>query len=76
LFVLSFGTMDVSLKHPFTCTVAGPTTSGKTQFVLRMIRHANKLIHPPPERILYCYGEFQPSFIELPQDEFHEGLPD
>jgi hypothetical protein len=68
--------MDVRLKHPFTCTVAGPTSSGKTQFVLRLIRHANELIHPPPERILYCYGEFQPSFLELPQVEFHEGLPD
>jgi GTPase SAR1 family protein len=68
--------MDVRLKHPFTCTVAGPTSSGKTQFVFRLIRHANELTHPPPERILYCYGEFQPSFLELPQVEFHEGLPD
>jgi hypothetical protein len=68
--------MDVRLKHPFTCTVAGPTTSGRTKFVLRLIRHSNELIYPPPERILYCYGEFQPSFLELPQVEFHEGLPD
>ena len=68
--------MDVRLKHPFTCTIAGPTSSGKTQFVFRMIRHANELINPPPERILYCYGEFQPSFAEFPQVEFHEGLPD
>ena len=76
MFALSFGSMDVRLKHPFTCTVAGPTSSGKTQFVLRLIRHADELIHPPPERILYCYGEFQPSFLELPQIEFHEGFPD
>ena len=68
--------MDVRLKHPFTCTIAGPTSSGKTQFVFRLIRHANELINPPPERILYCYGEFQPSFAEFPQVEFHEGLPD
>lgn len=68
--------MDVRLKHPFTCTVAGPTSSGKTQFVFRLIRHVNELINPPPERILYCYGEFQSSFAEFPQVEFHEGLPD
>lgn len=68
--------MDVRLKHPFTCTIAGPTSSGKTQFVFRLIRHANELINPPPERILYCYGEFQPSFAEFPQVEFQEGLPD
>ena len=68
--------MDLRLKHPFTCTVAGPTISGKTQFVFRLIRHADEMIDPPPERILYCYGEFQPSFAEFPQVEFHEGLPD
>jgi hypothetical protein len=66
--------MDVRLLHPFTCSVAGPTSSGKSEFVLRLIRHANELIHPSPERILYCYGEFQPSFLEFPQVEFHEGL--
>jgi hypothetical protein len=68
--------MDTRLRHPFTCTVAGPTWSGKTQFVFRLIRHADQLIVPPPEKIVYCYGEFQPSFAEFPQVEFHEGLPD
>jgi hypothetical protein len=66
--------MEVRLRHPFTCTVAGPTSSGKTQFVFRLISHANELIHPSPERILYCYGEFQSSYLELPQVKFHEGL--
>jgi hypothetical protein len=68
--------MDVRLKHPFTCTVAGPSTSGKTWFVFRLIKHVDRLIVPVPEKILYCYGEFQPSFSEFPEVEFHEGLPD
>jgi hypothetical protein len=68
--------MDVRLKHPFTCTVAGPSTSGKTWFVFRLIKHVDRLIVPTPEKILYCYGEFQPSFSEFPEVEFHEGLPD
>ena len=34
------------------------------------------MIVPAPEKILYCYGEFQPSFSEFPEVEFHEGLPD
>ena len=68
--------MDVRLKHPFTCTVAGPTQSGKTQFVVRLIKHANELITLPPENIVYCYGEFQPLFAKLPGVEFHEGLPE
>ena len=68
--------MDVRWKHPFTCTVAGPTSSGKTQFVFRFIKHTTQMIDPPPEHIVYCYGEFQPIFTELPQIEFQEGLPD
>jgi hypothetical protein len=68
--------MDVRLKHPFTCTVAGPSSSGKTWFVFRLIKHEDRLIVSPPEKILYCYGEFQPSFSEFPEVEFHEGLPD
>jgi hypothetical protein len=68
--------MDVRLKHPFTCTVAGPSTSGKTWFVFRLIKHVDQLIVPAPEKILYCYGEFQPSFSDFPEVEFHEGLPD
>jgi hypothetical protein len=68
--------MDPRLKHPFTCVVARPSSSGKTQFVFRLIRHAERLVDPPPEKIVYCYGEFQPSFLEFSQVEFHEGLPD
>jgi hypothetical protein len=68
--------MDTRLRHPFTCTVAGPTCSGETQFVFCLIRHADQLIDPSAEKIVYCYGESQPSFAEFPQAEFHEGLPD
>lgn len=74
--MLSFVVMDTRLKHPFTCTVAGPTWSGKTEFIFRLIRLANETIDPPPEKIMYCYGEFQPSFADFPEVEFHEGLPD
>lgn len=65
----------MELQHAFTCTVAGPTNAGKTWFVFRVMKHANKMINPPPEKIVYCYGEFQPEFAEFPWVEFHEGLP-
>jgi hypothetical protein len=67
--------MDVRLKHAFTCTVAGPTSSGKTWFVFRLIKHVESMITPPPEKIVYCYGEFQSMFAEYPTVEFQEGLP-
>ena len=39
------------LKHEFTMVVAGPSKSGKTEFVKNLINHPH-LISPPPERIV------------------------
>jgi hypothetical protein len=67
--------MDVRFKHPFTCMVAGPTGSGKSVFTFKLISEAFDQITPPPEKIIYCYGEYQPVFNEYPQVTFREGLP-
>ena len=64
------------LKHPFTATVAGPTGCGKTQFTFRLIENAEQMIDPPPRKIWYCYGEYQPLFAKYPHVNFNEGLPD
>ena len=68
--------MDERFKHPFTCIIAGPTASGKSVFTIRLINEAASLITPPPEKIIYCYGVYQPIFCELPHVTFNEGLPD
>jgi hypothetical protein len=68
--------MDPRWKHPFTAIVSGPTGSGKTVFTFRFIREAANMISPPVEKIMYCYGEYQPVFNEYPDVIFHEGLPD
>ena len=68
--------MDPRFKHPFTSILAGPSGCGKTVFTFRLIKHAEELITPPPEKIVYCYGEYQDVFLEYPEVEFHEGLPE
>ncbi|KAJ8018847.1 hypothetical protein HOLleu_42945 [Holothuria leucospilota] len=69
--------MNPKLAHPFTCVIAGPTGCGKTQFVKKLL--TQDVIEEAPERIVYCYGEYQPAFVEmsaaLPQIRFVEGLP-
>nr|XP_022300672.1 uncharacterized protein LOC111108881 [Crassostrea virginica] len=52
------------LKHEFTMVVAGPSKSGKTEFVKNLINHA-PWISPPPERIVSCYREWQPAYESL-----------
>jgi hypothetical protein len=62
-------------RHPFTCYVAGPTKSGKTYFVMRLVKARKFFIVPPPERVIWCYGRYQDAFNELSGVEFIEGLP-
>ncbi len=73
---ISFEKMTLPLRHPFTATLAGPTSSGKTVFVFKVIDHISEMIEPVPTKIMYCYGEFQPIFAKYPHVEFNEGLPD
>lgn len=71
--------MDISFKFPFTCVVSGPTRSGKTEWTKRLVRHAAEMISPPPEKIIWAYGEWQDGYKDLstiPNLELVEGIPD
>ena len=41
--------------HPFTSVISGPTGSGKSVFVRRFVHNIRHI----PDRILWCYGEYQ-----------------
>ena len=64
------------MQHPFTCIGSGSAGCGKCVFTFKLIRHAEQVIKPPPERIIYCYGEYQKVFDNYWNVEFHDGLPD
>ena len=68
------------LQHPFTCIVAGCTQSGKTVWVKTLLENAQKTISPPPQRIIWCYGQWQPSYFDMmktmPGIEFNQGIPE
>lgn len=61
------------LVHPSTSLISGPTGSGKTFFVKKLID--NKFLHPMPSTIIYCYGSYQPLFDTMKNVHFEEGLP-
>ena len=68
------------MQHPFTCIVAGCTQSGKTVWVKSLLENAQKTISPPPQRIIWCYGQWQPSYFDMmrtmPGIEFNQGIPE
>jgi len=62
--------MLMPMCHPFTALVAGPTGSGKSTFVFKLIENVDFAISPPPSRIVYCYCEYQPAFDAYPHVDF------
>ena len=66
----------MNFKHPFTAIIAGPSGSGKTVFTRKLIEHASRIIAPPPQRLVWCYGIYQPFFNEMKSVEFMEGVSD
>lgn len=48
--------MSIGFVHPFTMVLAGPTQSGKTCFVEKLLKCPQYYIIPPPERIVWAYG--------------------
>lgn len=53
--------------------------SGKTTWIFNLLKNAECLIEPSPDRIVYCYKEYQFKFDEMKRElkniEFLEGLP-
>ena len=64
-------------EHPFTCMVAGMTGSGKTVWVQLLLTQAYRMINLPPEKIVWCYSQWQPAYMEMlvtiPNIEFVKG---
>ena len=71
--------MDFRLFNDRSMIVAGPSQSGKSTFLLKMIRWKNELFRKPIHRVLWAYGQYQPYFHSLLQREciqLHAGIPE
>lgn len=68
--------LDVRLKSPFTAIIAGPTGSGKTVLMRRLIESREDVSTIPPSEVIYCYGVWQNAFEEMDNVSFREGMID
>lgn len=70
----------LQFETPSSLLVCGPSNSGKTSFVERLLENASLMFKTPPKSILYCYGSvWQPIFDEMEKCvkniRFFKGLP-
>jgi len=71
--------MDPRLKHPFGAVMAGPTCSGKTYLLRKILERGEEMINGAPQNIIWCHGMYQTAHDEMiqtiPNITFLEGLP-
>ena len=53
------GDNDLKFKHPFSCTVSGPSKSGKKSFCIRLLQKLDSLCTESDfvGGIIWCYSE-------------------
>jgi len=66
--------MSLPFQHSFSMILAGPSRAGKSVWIKRLIENVNVMIQPTPERIIYCYSEWQALFNSYTDVEFHRGI--
>jgi hypothetical protein len=73
----TFDENEIKFPIPSGIIVSGPSSSGKTQLVLRLLENADKMFDPPPKAILWAYGEYTDKIAELQRKGYHihQGVP-
>ena len=70
---------SLCFKHPANILISGPGGSGKTQFTKKLIEYKHDLFNIVPEKIVWCYKEWQSTYNLLKESEdsitFIEGIP-
>ena len=70
---------DMRLKHDSSILIAGPSGSGKSYFMERLIENRLQIFDVPPSEIYWCYGQYQQRLEALGQEHgvhLVEGLPE
>lgn len=70
--------MDFRLRSDRVMCVSGPSQSGKTEFVLRLLNERKDIFRKPLNKVLWCYGIHNPNLQLTLQNrgyQTHRGLP-
>ena len=73
----SFNLVQLKIKLPFGMIISGPSTSGKTTFMAKLLDQSDDMFEPSPSKIVYAYGQFNNLITKLQNKGIivHEGVP-
>ena len=68
---------SIPFLSPCTAIISGPTASGKSTFIFKVLRNLRYMFNEPVYRVYYFHGVWQKLFdtIEAPNVEFIKDLP-
>jgi len=68
---------EIKFKLPFGAIISGSSNTGKTQFLLRLLKNADSMFEPRAQDFLYCYGQYGGHVKELQEMgvKVHSGVP-
>ena len=75
---LIFDDLDMKFRVPTGIFVGGSSQSGKTTWILRLLKHYKTMFEPVPQSIVYAYGEKNEDLIrklEKMNVKTHKGVP-
>lgn len=70
--------MDFRLFSDRCMIVAGPSQSGKTTFLLKLLNEKDELFRSPINRVVWAYGQYQHNFHQMLKKKgyiLHSGIP-
>lgn len=71
---------SILFQHPCNMYITGPSGCGKTEFVHKLIEYRNDLFNIVPEKVVWCYKEWQHAYNVMQEKfeimKFIEGIPD
>ena len=67
---MEVGVQSILFQHPCNISITGPSGCGKTEFVHKLIDNRKDLFNIEPERVVWCYKEWQQTY-SLMQENFN-----
>ena len=70
----------LKIPSPSTLIFSGPSSSGKSTLVYRILKHAKGMFEKMPHQIIYCYNIYQNDLFErMKRDvtnlQYFQGMP-